>query len=196
MATILNNKIKELELVKSAQNGNSEAFGFLYDAYISQIYNFIYYKTLQKEIAEDIAAEVFLKAWQKINQFKEGSFIAWLYTIARNKVIDYYRRYHDCKDINDCWDLKDSSDLISEVDLILDIDKLKKYLRLLKNEDRELLIMRFWQELSFAEIAERLGKTEGAVKMSCSRALDRLRSQTSLSLFILLPTLINLWKTN
>lgn len=191
MATILNTT-KERDFVKSAQNGDSDAFAVLYDAYISQIYNFIYYKTLHQETAEDISAEVFIKAWRKLAQFKDGSFVAWLYSIARHTVIDYYRRHHEHQDIDDCWDLTDGTDFLAMIDQGLNLDKVKSALKSLKSEDREILIMRFWQDLSFAEIAQRLDKKEGAVKMSCARALERLRSNMPLALFILLPKLINL----
>jgi len=195
MATILDTT-KEVDFIKSAQNGDSDAFAVLYDAYISQIYKFIYYKTLHQETAEDITADVFIKAWRKLSQFRDGSFIAWLYTIARNAVIDYYRRNREHKNIEDCWDLKDESDFLAMIDQGLNLEKMKAALKFLKSEDREILIMRFWQELSFVEIAERLNKKEGAVKMSCVRALERLRTKMPLALFILLPKLINLWKSN
>jgi RNA polymerase sigma-70 factor, ECF subfamily len=195
MATILE-KNKEMGLIKSAQNGDSDAFAVLYDAYISQIYNFVYYKTLHQETAEDISADVFVKAWRKLSQFKDGSFVAWLYTIARNSVIDHYRRHHEHQDIDDCWDLSDGTDFLGMIDQGLNLDKMKAALKSLKNEDREILIMRFWQELSFAEIAQLLDKKGGAVKMSCARALERLRSKIPLALFILLPKIINLWRNN
>jgi RNA polymerase sigma-70 factor, ECF subfamily len=195
MATILDTT-KEMGFIKSAKNGNAEAFAALYDAYISQIYKFVYYKTMHQETAEDISADVFVKAWRKLSQFKDGSFVAWLYTIARHAVIDYYRRHHEHQDIDDCWDLKDDADFLAMIDQGLNLDKMKTALKSLKNEDREILIMRFWQELSFAEIAQLLDKKEGAVKMSCARALERLRSKMPLALFILLPKLINLWKIN
>lgn len=182
MATILNT-IKEIDFIKSAQKGNSEAFSVLYDAYISQIYNFVYYKTMHQETAEDISADVFIKTWQKLSQFKGGSFIAWLYTIARNTVIDHYRRHHDYQDIEDCWDLKDDNDFLEMIDQGLNLEKMKTALQSLKREDREVLMMRYWQELSFAEIAQRLDKKEGVVKMSCARALARLRSNMPLALY-------------
>jgi RNA polymerase sigma-70 factor (ECF subfamily) len=195
MAKILDTT-QELDFVRFAQNGDAEAFAALYDAYISQIYKFVYYKTLHQETAEDISAEVFIKAWRKLSQFKDGSFVAWLYTIARHAVIDYYRRHHEHQDIDDCWDLKDGTDFLGMIDQGLNLEKMKVALQSLRSEDREILIMRFWQELSFAEISQLLNKREGAVKMSCARALERLRAKMPLALFILLPKLINLWKIN
>lgn len=181
-------------LVIAAKTGNADAFGSLYDGYVRKIYDFIYYKTLNQELAEDITSTVFIKAWQHINQFREGSFAAWLYTIARNAVSDHYRRERDHLDIDDCWDLADQSDFLANIDQGLKLEKVRSSLSGLKPEEREILMMRFWLELSFQEIAEHLGKKEGAVKMSCGRALKSLKDKMPLAIFILLPGIINICK--
>lgn len=181
-------------LIKSAQQGEASAFGILYDTYIKKIYNFIYYKTLNKEVAEDICSEVFMKAWKNINQFADGSFSAWLYTIARNSISDHYRRAVDISDIDDCWDLSDGEDFLALIDSNLKIEKIKQAMFDLKVQERELLIMRLWLDLSFKEIAEQLNKTEGAVKMSFGRALIALKNKIPLAVFILWPELIKIWK--
>lgn len=192
MATVLN-KTQEADYLMAAKLGDAQSFGRLYDIYIKQIYNFIFYKTMHQQIAEDICANVFLKAWQKLDQFKSGSFQAWLYSIARNSVIDHYRSAKETKNIEDCWELKSDQDLLAETDRSMQIERLKEALSLLKSADRELLIMRFWQELSFAEIAECLAKEEGAVKMACARAIKKLETKMPLKSLLLLWGLINIW---
>lgn len=192
MATILD-ETKESEYLSAAKLGDAEAFGKLYDVYIKQIYNFIFYKTMHRQIAEDICADVFLKAWKKLDQFKSGSFQAWLYSIARNTVIDHYRQSKELDDIEDCWDLRSEADLLVETDKLIQIERLKEAMSLLAAKDRELLIMRFWQELSFAEIADCLGKQEGAVKMACVRAIKKLETKMPLKSFLLLLGLVNIW---
>lgn len=177
-----------------AQNGNSEAFGKLYDIYIKSIYDFVYYKTFNKETAEDITSLVFMKAWKNIAQFREESFVAWLYSIARNAVIDHYRRNRENLDIEDFWDIADQKDMLSQVDIDLKIGDIKKAMQSLSTTEREILIMRFWLDLSFKEIAERLNKNEGAVKMALSRTLNNLRSTIPLALIILAPGIINICK--
>ncbi len=191
MANILD-KDKEAALIAAAKMHDAEAFGSLYDAFIKKIYDFVYYKTLNREAAEDIVSLVFAKAWQKIHQFKEGSLSAWLYMIARNAVIDYYRRDRKNLDIEDCWDLRDEEDFTAKVDKDLRLGRLRSALAELNARERDILIMRFWQDLYFAEIAERLGKKEGAVKMACGRALKALKTKMPLAVFILLPGLINI----
>lgn len=187
-------KKQELNLALAAKSGNSESFGRLYEIYIKKIYDFIYYKTLNKEVAEDITSIVFIKAWNKIEQFREGSFSAWLYMIARNAVTDYYRREKGYDNIDDCWDLADKTDFLTTIDRDLDVDLIKEAMKSLKDQEREILIMRFWLDLSFSEIAERLNKKEGAVKMALGRTLKDLKNKVPLAMIILWPEIINICK--
>src|ERR1700722_1235517 len=79
-------------LVEKVQAGQSEAFGQIYNLYFEKVYRFIFYRVSHKELAEDLAEEVFLKIQKKINGVKEAqAFEGWMYQIARNTVIDYYR---------------------------------------------------------------------------------------------------------
>ncbi|MGE5425790.1 MAG: RNA polymerase sigma factor [Bacillota bacterium] len=192
MATILEDQ-SEAGIINAAKAGNSDAFGSLYDAYIKKIYNFVYYKTLNQENAEDITSTVFIKAWEKLSQFQDGNFGAWLYAIARNAVVDFYRREKPALDIEDCWDLSDGQDFLGSIDRVLEISKVKEAMSSLRVQEREILIMRFWQELSFQEIGERLGKNEGAVKMAASRALKALKTKIPFALFLLLPGILQLY---
>lgn len=184
----------DLSLAHLAQNGDSEAFGKLYDIYIKNIYGFVYYKTMNKEVAEDITSSVFMKAWKNIKQFREESFAAWLYAIARHAVIDHYRKSKENINIEDCWDLADKKDFLEQIDTDLQISDIKEAMKSLSGTEREVIIMRFWLELSFKDIAERLNKNEGAVKMSLSRALNNLRDKIPLALIILGPGIINICK--
>jgi len=184
----------EISLLNQAQAGDAQAFGVLYDAYIKKIYDFIYYKTFHRDTAEDITSQTFLKAWKNIRQFKEGSFSAWLYSIARNSVTDHYRSFRETSNIEDCWDLSDREDWESLLDNDLKLESIKQAMAGLKSADRELIVMRLWLDLSFKEISEQLGKSEGAVKMSFGRAITRLKTQVPLALIILFPAFLNIWK--
>src|ERR1700690_2325323 len=80
-------------LLAKAKKGEDAAFGDLYNLYFKKIYQFIYYRVGHKEVAEDLAEDVFLKAFTKISSINQsGAFSGWLYQIARNQVIDYYRQ--------------------------------------------------------------------------------------------------------
>lgn len=177
---------EELNIVILCQNGQLENFGLLYDEYIEKIYKFIYYKTHHKETAEDLTSKTFMKALEKINTFTDlkGSFAAWLYKIARNTVIDHYRANKYDVNIEDVWDLKDNNDIESNIDIKQKISEVKKYLKDLKSEQREIIIMRIWQNMSYQEIADALGKSEASCKMTFSRAINKLRQEMPLALFI------------
>src|SRR6056297_2278284 len=86
-------KQRESQAINNCQQGQLDSFNWLYERYIKKIYNFIYYKTMHQETAEDLTSQTFIKALNKINSFdsEQGTFQAWLYKIARNTVIDHYR---------------------------------------------------------------------------------------------------------
>ena len=184
----------KLQLIAAAKEGNAEAFGRLYDGHIKPIYDFIFYKTLDKETAEDITSTVFMKAWKNISQCHPESFAAWLYTIARRAVTDFYRQKKDNIDIDDCWDLADSADMFTKIEANLQFEAVRAELKKLRNQEREIIIMRFWLGLSFQEIAVYLDKSEGAVKMSLSRALKDIRARLPLALIIMLPLIIQIYE--
>ena len=182
----------DLDLVQRVQAGDGAAFGELYDTYIKSIYNFIFFKTLMKETAEDITSIVFTKAWQKIGQFKGGSVAAWLYAISRNAVADYYRSEKNNLNIEDFWDLADTDNFLEKIDSGLAFREIKKAMGNLSAREREIIIMRFWLDMSFKEIAASFGKQEGAVKMTLKRSLQALKNKIPLALIILGPNIINI----
>ncbi|MDD3301757.1 MAG: RNA polymerase sigma factor [Patescibacteria group bacterium] len=182
------------ELASRAQTGDSQAFALIYDTFIKKIYDFVFYKTMHQQLAEDLTSQTFLKAWKNIAQFKGGNFSAWLYTIARNIVVDHYRSQKEILAVEDFWDLKADDDVLGEVEERLKIEKLQQGLARLKSSEREILMLRLWQGLPFKEIAVILGKNEGAAKMSFARAMESLKKEMPAELFILLPLILNLWK--
>jgi RNA polymerase sigma-70 factor, ECF subfamily len=167
---------KEKELVKKFRRGDTQAFGVLYDQYVKRIYNFIFYKTFSKETAEDLTSQTFYKALKNITSFDEArAFSSWLYTIAYNSVIDHYRRSRNTVDIDDVWDLTDDTDIVKETETKLEFTKVEKYLRELASHERDIIMLRIWQELTYKEVAEITGKSEASCKMVYSRAIRKLR---------------------
>ena len=178
-------------LVKEFQSGNKEAFGELYELYIRPIYNFVYYKTHHKETAEDLTSQVFMKAYRAAVGFEseKGTFQAWLYQIARNAVIDHYRSVRPTRDIEDVWDLSGNENIERDTDNLLLLGKVKEQLRGFSVEQRDIVIMRVWQELSYTEIAEILGKSEASCKMSFSRSIKKLREAIPDAMLVLIALL-------
>lgn len=176
----------EQDIIILCQQGNLENFVQLYDKYIKRIYDFIYFKTTHKETAEDLTSLTFIKALEKIKTFNadKGTFSAWLYQIARNTVIDFYRTKKEAIDIDDVWDLAGNENIERDIDAKAKLQAIEKYLAKLKSEQREIIIMRIWSELTYAEIAEVLGKSEASCKMSFSRAIAVLRKEMPLELLI------------
>lgn len=167
---------------------DTQRFASLYDAHVRDIYKYLYYRTQHRETAEDLTSQVFLKALDKFAAYDEarGAFIAWLYRIARNTLIDHYRSSRETLDIEDVWDLQSDSDVARDAEARERIDKLRPYLSALPREQRELLLLRLWDGLSYAEISEILGKSEDACKMAYSRVVARLRKEVPASILLLL----------
>ncbi len=165
-----------------------EAFGRLYDAHVAQVYRYLYFRTHHRETAEDLTSQAFLKALDRLATFdpKRGSFLAWIYRIARNVLIDQYRAFRPTSDIEDIWDLRSDDDPVRDAEVREGMEKLRPCLQALPAEQRELILLRFWDGLSHAEIAAITGRSEAAAKMAFSRAMARLRRNAPPAVFLLL----------
>ncbi len=153
-------------------------FEALYGEYFDKIYRFLFYRVFQKEIAEDLTSKTFLKALEHIDTFdpQKGQFSTWIFRIARNTLIDYWRREVPQVDIEEAWGLGEKDGVEEDLDRKAEAEKIKEKMRNLPQEQGEIVKMRVWDELSYKEISEVLGKTEGACKMAFSRAMQTLRS--------------------
>lgn len=170
----------EKQLIEQAIQGEASAFGLLYDKYQPQIYRFIYLKVSHREEAEDLTHQVFLKSWQNINEYKfQGfPFSSWLYRIARNQIVDYYRVKKNNLNIEEISESKiDDSpvEIIEALDNDLDIKKIEKAIKQLNPGHQDVIILRFIEELSLKETASALKKSEIAVKLLQHRAIKNLK---------------------
>lgn len=170
---------KENNLIKQAQKGEVGCFGLLYDHYLPQIYRFIYLKVGSKHETEDLTHEVFLSAWQSLPDYRSRGFpfSSWLYQIARNKVIDYYRTKKSQVQLDavDESSFQLASSVEKDVDITLEMTKVQAAIKKLKSDQQDVLLMRFIEDMSHKEIAEAVGKSEGAVRLIQHRALEQLR---------------------
>ena len=183
------------QYVKQVQAGSAEAFGILYDRYLDKIYRFIYYKTFNKETAEDLTSEVFHKALVKITSFDldKGSFSTWLYQIARNRVIDYYRTAKSVVPLQDVFDMGVDERTPETLDAVANLGEVKEYLQTLSAKQREIITLRVWEEKSYREIALLIGGSEDSVKMAFSRSIKELREKCGPVTLALLFVACNTW---
>lgn len=167
----------EQKLIKKAKDGEVDAFGLLYDHYLPKIFRFVLLKVSHREEAEDLTHQVFLKAWENIDQydFKGYSFGSWLYRIAKNITIDYYRSFRMEVSTEEINELSVESFLFGHLDQKIEWEKLMWSIRQLKDIEQNVLIMRFVEDLSPKEIAEVISKSEGAVKVIQHRAVNNLK---------------------
>jgi len=171
----------ERQLVLQAQDGNTEAFGQLYDAYMERIYRFVYFRVEDQQTAEDITSQVFLKAWSNLDrfQFSRTPYLAWLYTIAHNAVIDHYRTRKVTTALDDVQlSQPDHSELVeNEIDLTVEMRSVKTALQSLTDDQQKVLTLKFIEGMSNNEIAHHLGKREGAIRALQMRGLQALAKQ-------------------
>jgi RNA polymerase sigma-70 factor, ECF subfamily len=171
----------ERQLVLQAQAGNSEAFGQLYDAYMERIYRFVYFRVEDQQTAEDITSQVFLKAWNNLDrfQFSRTPYLAWLYTIAHNAVIDHYRTRKVTTALDDVQlSQPDHSEAVeNDIDLTVEMQSVKSALQTLTDDQQKVLTLKFIEGMSNNEIARHLGKREGAIRALQMRGLQALAKQ-------------------
>ena len=175
----------ESAAISACQAGNLKEFGVLYDRYVKKIYDFIYYKTWHRETAEDLTSQVFFKALEHIKSYDErkGNFSSWVYRIARNAVIDHYRTKKIETNIDDAWGLHDNTDIERDIDTAEKLAKVKTYLEQFKPQQREVVILRLWENMSYQEIADATGLSVANCKMTVSRVLSKLRQDMALAVF-------------
>lgn len=171
-------RIEDSTLALRAQAGDNAALAALYDTYITDIYRFVSFKTRNSVIAEDITSDIFLTVVSKLQQFDahKGSFRTWIYTIARRTIIDHYRKQRDTVSISDGWDIVDdtSTEVTAAVDAEFSSVALERALQRLTTEQRDIIIMRLWEDMSYDDIAEILGTSPTSCRMAYSRAVKAL----------------------
>lgn len=189
-------KFKDRQLMSRLKHRDREAFILAYDENIEEINRFVYFKVGNIEEANDLTSLIFLKAWNHVqnkNLLEAKTLRALLYTIARNAIIDYYREEGSKKSLSmDAMldkegefkdpqgflfpDEKNKPDNMNEkIDKQSELDMIKEKLGHLKEEYREIIIMRFINDLSMDEIVNITKKTKGNIRVSLHRALKALK---------------------
>ncbi|WP_328342625.1 ECF subfamily RNA polymerase sigma factor, BldN family [Micromonospora sp. NBC_00421] len=170
-------------LVERAQAGEAAAFGLIYDRYVDTVFRFVYFRVGNRQLAEDLTSDTFLRALKRIGSFTwQGRDLgAWLVTIARNLVADHFKsgRYRLEVTTGDVLDADredrgpEGSPEAAVVEHITNVALLTAVTRL-NPEQQECIVLRFLQGLSVAETARAMGKNEGAIKALQYRAVRAL----------------------
>ena len=166
----------ERRLVDRAQSGDGEAFAQLYEAYLDRVYRFIFFRVTDAQIAEDLTSEVFLKAWENLSRYHpHGPFLAWLYAIARNTVIDSYRTKKPTVSLEEAAPIAAQDDkLDDQMQFQFEMQAVQAAMQHLTQEQQEVITLKFIAEYDTTQIAEHMGKSEGAIRALQMRALQAL----------------------
>jgi RNA polymerase sigma-70 factor, ECF subfamily len=167
---VLKEKIALLRL----RQGDTEAFGFIYDTYIEKIYRYIYFRVSDVGIAHDISQEVFLQTWEYIVANNTiDSLQSFLYRVAYHKIVDHYRFKERQAVLLD--EVKEELRVPETASAVVDLELLKKHIGKLKQEYQDVILLRHVEGLSIAEIGDILEKDANNVRVTLHRATAALK---------------------
>jgi len=169
-------------LIPSAQAGDADAFGDAYDILVAPIYRYIYYRVSSRELAEDLTETVFLKAWENLKKYKKQSgnpFSAWVFRIAHNLVIDYYRSRPRTETI----ELDESfvaeqreANPADATQMRFERSELRVAIHQLPEAYQQVIVLKFINEFSNAEVAAIMKRSEGSIRILQFRALAKMKA--------------------
>lgn len=162
------------EMVESTDN-----FESVYESHARSIYRFLYWRTRNPQLSEDLTSSVFEKAWSSRGNFHGGSVQAWLYRIARNVLIDHWRKKQDLP-MDDADSLNEESDGLSLSEILdqnIMLKRLQQALDTLPDDMRSVVNLRFIEGLSCKQVAKKLDLGESNVRVIQYRALRKLRER-------------------
>ena len=155
----------------------ADEFGATYETHATPIYKFFYWRTRDAALAEDLTSSVFEKAWRSRANFHGGSRRAWLQRIARNLLIDHWRKHKDIysEDVESLSEAEPTADTSARLDRAIEIEHLQVAVTRLSETMREVVRLRFIEGLSARQVGQRLQLTENNVRIIQYRALRQLR---------------------
>lgn len=168
-----------LSFVRQAKEGDTQAFEHLYNYFFPQVYRYTAFR-FDREIAEDLVADIFVKVWEKLHTYQERKgvpFAAWLFRIARYEVIDAYRSHRETVEVpenfHDPDEMNHADDRLRRADTLRIV---RSAMDQLPRRYREILLLSYMADLPHSEIARTLKMREGAVRVLKFRALEKLET--------------------
>jgi RNA polymerase sigma-70 factor, ECF subfamily len=174
---------EDLKLVKAILNGNIDSFNILVNKYEMMILKFIYNMLRDKEASEDICQEVFITVYNKLYTYNSSyKFSNWILQIARNKSIDYIRKYKRVYEAN-LEDVKEQATNEMSPEQVAEFNETKalvlRFINELNDVDKQILTLRYTDDLTFLDIAEVLDMSESAVKRRYYKARERFKAYSA-----------------
>lgn len=168
-------------LIQRAKRGDTKAFAELYQTNVQKVYRYIYHRTNDTQMAEDLTSEVFTRAFKAIREYQDQGkpFVAWLYSIAHARVVDQYRKAERRPPESDLDDepIPVNSDMDSELIRSQAAKILKDAISRLTGEQQQVVILRFVENYHLEEVATIMGKNANAIKALQHRALRALAAR-------------------
>lgn len=161
------------ELMNRVAGGDLEGMRLLFERYNAWIYNFFLQMVPDREICQDLTQSTFYKVIRYKSSYNGGKFSSWIFQIARNLRTDHFRKAGRHGATESIENIPEMAQVVEDND---NVAKLKQALKKLPEDDREILLLSRFQGLKYAEIAELLKSTEGAVKLKAHRAIKKLRT--------------------
>ena len=176
-----NHVVPEPELLRRAAQGDKQAYGQLYERYLEPLYRYAYFRLSNEKEAEDLTAQVFLKAWEQITSGSGRphirNFRAWIYRIAHNLIVDRYRSRRDTVPVEETRQVSIPGDsLENTVQQNEEAQSLRQAINQLAPTYQQVIVCRFINQMSHSETAEVMGLRPGHVRVLQYRALKNLRS--------------------
>jgi RNA polymerase sigma-70 factor (ECF subfamily) len=170
----------DLPLVLRAIQKDQDAFGELYDRHVVRVYRHIYYMVGSAPEAEDLTAQTFLRAWEAIERYqvRGAPFVSWLLRIAHNLGVSHLRSKRESSQLHDgIVDDKVRRDPEWAYQQTAEEELVHAAILKLREEQRQVIILRFIEDLDYREVAEIIGKSVAAIRVIQHRALNSLRKQ-------------------
>ncbi len=164
-------------LVERATSGDRNAFSEIYKLYVKKVYRYCKFNTYDEQTAQDICQESFVRAWKKIQDFKmdsNWSIQAFLFTIARNLIIDRSRGKKEFA-LENYEHIETNEDLYESIDREMHVKNVQEGLRKLDEVDRQIIILRYFEDMDGKEVAKVLGIKDGALRVRQHRAMEKLK---------------------
>lgn len=164
-------------LVERAKKGEKDAYGLLYKKYFHKVFRYCKFNTKSEEEAKDVCQDAFVKAYKKISDFKTNgvwSFQAFVFTIARNLIIDATRKKKEAN-IDDYENLQSDENLFDKNERHENIEKVKNVLSKLEEIERQIVLLRFFEEMPSSEVAKILGMNDGALRVRTHRVMQKMK---------------------